>query len=81
MSVLTQPVAPLAGAGAELVGSAPPSPAGPIDSAELAQRPRPPAVRWPRPVQVLWFGQRQTSFVFHYRKQLGAVKSERTWSG
>ncbi len=61
----------------ELVGSAPPSPAGPIEPAELIQLPRPPAIRWPRPVQVLWFGQQQTNFVFHHRRKLGEVWSAR----
>jgi cytochrome P450 len=32
-------------------------------------------VRWPRAVQVLWFGQRQRNFVFHHRRKLGEVWS------
>jgi cytochrome P450 len=70
----TPPVAALEAAH-ELIGSAPSSPAGPIEAAELAQLPSPPAVRWPRAVQVLWFGQRQRNFVFHHRRKLGEVWS------
>jgi cytochrome P450 len=77
-NVSTQPLPQLDITGEdELVGSAPPSPAGPIETAELAQLPRPPAVRWPVPVQVLWFGQRQSNFVFHHRRKLGEVWSAR----
>jgi len=74
MSVLTKPVAPIETT-AELVGSAPPSPAGPIEESELARLPLPPAVRLPRAVQVLWFGQRQASYVFRMRKKFGEVYS------
>jgi cytochrome P450 len=56
-----------------LRGAVPSSPAGPIDEGEAAQLPRPPAIRLPRAVQVIWFGQRQTSFVFHMRRKLGDV--------
>ncbi len=78
MSTLaTPPLAPPEAAAQELLGSAPPSPAGPIEPAELAQLPSPPAVRWPRAVQVLWFGQRQSHFVFHHRRKLGEVWSAR----
>ena len=45
--------------GPELLREAEPSPAGPIPAEELAVLPAPPRVRWPRPIQVLWFGQRQ----------------------
>lgn len=76
-NVSASPLPELGLAEDELVGSAPPSPAGPIDPAELAQLPRPPAIRWPRPVQVVWFGQRQRSFVFHHRRKLGEVWSAR----
>jgi cytochrome P450 len=62
---------------AELVGSAPPSPAGPIEAAELSTLPRPPAVRLPRIVQVLWFGQRQSSYVFRNRDRFGGEWSAR----
>jgi cytochrome P450 len=61
----------------ELLGEAEPSPAGAISTEELKTRPSPPRVRWPRPVQVLWFGQRQASFMFHYRKRFGDVWSPR----
>ncbi len=57
----------------ELVGAAPPSEAGPIEPAELAGLSRPPRIRWPRAVQVLWFGQRQWKFVFHHRRKFGEV--------
>jgi cytochrome P450 len=60
-----------------LVGRAPPSPAGPIEEAELATLPRPPAVHLPRFVQLLWFGQRQTSYVFRNRSRYGEVWSAR----
>jgi cytochrome P450 len=56
-----------------LIGHAPASEAGPIDPAELASLPRPPAIRWPRAVQVLWFGPRQWRFVFHHRRKFGEV--------
>ena len=49
------------------------SPAGPIDAAELARLPRPPARRLPRAAQVIWFGQRQWSFVFRNRAKFGDV--------
>ncbi len=52
-----------------LIGSAPPSPAGPVDS--LAGLRTPPLMRWPRPVQVMWFGQRQWHYMFHHRKKYG----------
>ena len=60
-------------AASELVGTAPASEAGPIEAGELAQLPRPPRIRWPRPVQVLWFGQRQWHFVFHHQRKFGDV--------
>ena len=61
--------------GDELVRSAPPSPAGPIEPADLTQLPRPPAIGLPAPLQVLWFNLRQTDYVFHFRKKLGDVWS------
>ena len=70
---MTTTIAPPASVEAPLIGSAPPSPAGPIDRSELARRARPPAVRLPRVIQVLWFGQRQTSFVFRNRNKFGEV--------
>jgi cytochrome P450 len=80
MSVLTKPRSPEQD-GAEsladstLVGSAEPSPAGPVGDL-LGLRP-PPRVRWPRVLQVLWFGQRQTSYMFHYRQKFGEVWAAR----
>jgi cytochrome P450 len=56
-----------------LVGTAPASEAGPIEPADLEALPRPPAIRWPRAVQVLWFGQHQWRFVFHHRRKFGEV--------
>jgi cytochrome P450 len=56
-----------------LLGSAPASEAGPVDPADLAALPRPPAIRWPRAVQVIWFGQLQWKFVFHHRRKFGEV--------
>ncbi|HEY2437807.1 MAG TPA: cytochrome P450 [Solirubrobacteraceae bacterium] len=77
MSVLTRPAPPTRASGAELLGAAEASPAGAISAEELATLPSPPRVRWPRPVQVLWFGQRQASFMFHYRGRFGEVWSPR----
>ncbi len=58
---------------------APPSPAGPIDAAELAELRPPPAIRLPRPLQMLRFNQRQTEFVFRARRELGEVFSMRAY--
>jgi cytochrome P450 len=72
MTLLAPPAPGLADedAGA-LIGQAPPSPAGPIDAAEALRLPAPPPVRLPRIVQVVWFGQRQSSYVFRTRERLG----------
>src|SRR6185437_1233897 len=56
-----------------LLGEAPPSPAGPLDSAEAAGLPTPPVVPLPRFLQVLRFNQRQIQFVFRARRELGEV--------
>ncbi len=56
-----------------LIGAAVPSEAGPIEPAELAGLPTPPAIPWPRAAQILWFGQLQWHFVHHYRDKLGEV--------
>src|SRR5438045_845631 len=48
----------------KLIGEAPPSPAGPLDSADAAGLPEPPVIPLPRSVQVLRFNQRQIEFVF-----------------
>jgi cytochrome P450 len=60
-------------AGEDLVGEAPPSPAGPIDAGELAALPGPPCIPLPRTLQVLRFNQRQIEFVFRARRELGEV--------
>ena len=72
-AVLDTPVASEAAPRPQLIGSAPPSEAGPIEPSELDRLPRPPAVGWPRFVQVLWFGQHQWRFVFHHRRKFGEV--------
>jgi cytochrome P450 len=56
-----------------LIGTAEPSEAGPIEPGQLAGTPLPPAIPWPRLVQVLWFGQQQWHFVHHYNDKLGEV--------
>ena len=68
-------VAETSGAGqvTELMGSAPASAAGPIDSAELAGLAEPPTVQLPRAMQVLRFNMRQIEFVFGARRRLGEV--------
>jgi cytochrome P450 len=70
MSVVTEQ-AVIGEASNALIGSAPPSPAGPAE--DLAALATPPAIRWPRPVQVVWFGQRQWHFMFHNQKKFGEV--------
>jgi cytochrome P450 len=57
----------------ELVGVAPPSPAGPIGEAELAELPPAPDVELPKLAQTLRFSQRQIEFVFKGRRELGEV--------
>ena len=56
-----------------LLGEAPPSPAGPIGDDERRTLPEPPWVSGPRALQVLRFNQRQHSFVFRARRELGEV--------
>jgi cytochrome P450 len=56
-----------------LIGTAPPSPAGPIGDAEAATLPAPPEIDLPRTLQVLRFNQRQIDFVFGARRRLGEV--------
>ncbi|HWE33057.1 MAG TPA: cytochrome P450 [Solirubrobacteraceae bacterium] len=70
MTVVTEPTAEAQAANA-LIGTAPPSPAGPVE--DLTGLPLPPAIRWPRPVMVLWFGQRQWHWMFHNQKKFGEV--------
>ncbi len=74
MSVLTKPAPPVQ-AYPELVGSAPPSPSGPVE--DLTGLREPPPIRLPRAVQVVWFGQRQANFVFRYRGKFGDVWAAR----
>src|SRR3954452_21972176 len=56
-----------------LVGTAPPSPAGPADSHDLETLPPPPVIELPRLVQVLRFNQRQIEIVFRALRELGDV--------
>ena len=57
----------------DLVGEAPPSPAGPIESSEQAGLTEPPRIPLPRMLQSLRFNQRQIEFVFRARRELGEV--------
>ena len=57
----------------DLVGEAPPSPAGPIEPGEAAALPQPPVVRCRGWSQTLRFNQRQIEFVFGARRALGEV--------
>ncbi len=61
-----------------LLGEAPPSPAGPIDAAELAALPEPPVVQLPGLAQMLRFNQRQIQYVFGARRRLGETFQMRT---
>jgi cytochrome P450 len=56
----------------QLVGEAPPSPAGPLAD-EDARLPEPPAIPLPRALQVLRINQRQIQFMFRWRRELGEV--------
>jgi cytochrome P450 len=69
---------PGADQGEELVRSAPPSPAGPIEPAEASELPKPPVVPLPRNAQMLRFNQRQIEYVFGARRRLGEVFRMRT---
>jgi cytochrome P450 len=57
----------------ELVGVAPPSPAGPIDEAELATLAPAPNVQLPKLAQTARFSMRQIEFVFKGRREIGEV--------
>jgi cytochrome P450 len=57
----------------ELVGAAPPSPAGPIEAAEAAALATPPNIALPKLAQTLRFSMRQIEFVFGARRELGEV--------
>jgi cytochrome P450 len=59
--------------GDDLVGQAPPSPAGPIEAAELAGLATVPSIELPRLAQSLRFNQRQIEFVFRARREHGEV--------
>jgi cytochrome P450 len=67
----------IGGLAADLVRTAPPSPAGPIEQAELERLPAPPAIGLPAAAQVLWFNTRQFDFVFRHRARMGDVWSAR----
>lgn len=56
-----------------LVGSAPPSPAGPIEPGDAPELRPPPEVPLPRFRQVLAFSAREIEFVFRWRRELGEV--------
>lgn len=58
--------------GADLVGSAAPSPAGPV-GADDAVAPSPPVVPLPKIAQVLRLTQREIEFVFRWQRELGDV--------
>jgi cytochrome P450 len=58
-----------------LVGTAAPSPAGPIEPGELSELQAPARIPLPRLVQSLRFNQRQIEFVFRARRELGEVFS------
>jgi cytochrome P450 len=78
MSVAERPAAPDEPAFPGLVGEAPPSPAGPIDEAELADLGKPPVVPLPRVSQMLRFSQRQIEYVFGARRRIGETFRMRT---
>ncbi len=67
MTQLAEPIA------ADLVGEAPPSPAGPIEPGEAAALQEPPTIQQPPLLQTLRFNQRQIEFVFRARRELGEV--------
>jgi cytochrome P450 len=57
----------------ELVGAAPPSPAGPIDAAEAATLATAPDIELSKLSQTLRFSMRQIEFVFKARREFGEV--------
>jgi cytochrome P450 len=57
----------------ELVGAAPPSPAGPVEAAEVAALAVPPDIALPKLAQTLRFSMRQIEFVFKARREHGEV--------
>ena len=68
MSVLTMPTAPSRTCSRQRAGERQP---GRVE--DRVRLPFPPLVRWPRTVQVLWFGQRQWDFMFRHREKFGEV--------
>ena len=73
MTLATKPTQSRETVAESLVGSAPPSPAGPAEPLDLERLPAPPLHPLPRVLQVLRFNQRQIEFVFHARRKLGEV--------
>jgi cytochrome P450 len=57
----------------DLIGEAPPSPAGPIEFSEASGLPEPPSVMQAPLLQTLRFNRRQIEFVFRARRELGEV--------
>jgi len=72
-TVAERPAQPDQPAFPDLVGEAPPSPAGPIDAATEAALEPVPVIELPRAAQILRFSQRQIQFVFGARRRLGDV--------
>jgi cytochrome P450 len=66
-------IAPETSLAAELIGAAPPSPAGPIEAGELAELAPPPSIPLALLAQTLRFSQRQIEFVFRARREFGEV--------
>jgi cytochrome P450 len=77
-SVAERPVSREEPTFADLVGTAPPSPAGPIEPEELAALGKPPAVPLPRSAQMLRFSMRQIEYVFGAQRRIGEVFRMRT---
>ncbi len=77
-SVAERPVSAEEPAFLDLVGEAPPSPAGPIEATELAGLGKPPIVPLPRTAQMLRFSQRQIEYVFGARRRIGETFRMRT---
>jgi cytochrome P450 len=78
VSAVTESIASVEELAPGLVGTAPPSAAGPIEQAAAAELPKPPIVSLPRAVQMLRFNQRQIEFVFGAQRRLGEVFRMRT---
>jgi cytochrome P450 len=62
----------------DLVGTASPSPAGPIEPELAAELPKPPVIPLPRAAQMLRFTQRQIEYVFGARRRIGETFRMRT---